>query len=190
MRARLTLAVALAAAMSAIAVAPMGAGIVADSPLPLWAAGSFVTAVHAQAEPVQEPAPVEDPRPEPEQANPVEDVQEVQEVQEPPEEAEAEPAPEPEPQPETVEQEPEPEPEMNLGDFWSVLQTEITAEAAHQVTVGASTDALEAARQNLVDAEQAHDVAMDDQGGHTAGIRAAAQAFVDFLTLAYLQPQE
>lgn len=124
----------------------------------------------------QEPA-----EPEPvESLDGAEPAEEAEEVQEPAEEAE--------PDPEVVEQ-PEPEP-VTLGDVYGALQAAITAEAANQVTVGAATDALEAARQALVDAEQAHADAMRGQGERDAGVRTAAQAFVDFLTLTYLQPQE
>ncbi|MCY4120229.1 MAG: hypothetical protein OXG72_04840 [Acidobacteria bacterium] len=140
---------------------------------------------------VQEPEPAEDVEPEPEvqEPEPAEDVEPEPEVQEPAPVEQVEPDPAPQPAPEVVE-EPEPEPEMTLADFWSVLQAAITAEAAHRVTVGATNDGLEAARQALIEAETAHADAMHDQGEHRAGIRAAAQDFVDFLTASYLQPQE
>lgn len=121
-------------------------------------------AAQVQTDPVQEPA-----APAPVDQEPVEEPQPVEQV-------------------EQVEQQPEPEPPepVTLSDVYAALQAAITADAAHQVTVGASTDALEAARQALVDAEQAHAAAMEDQGEHNAGLRAAAQRFVDFLTAAYL----
>ena len=192
MRARLTLVVALVAAMSAGAVAPIGSGAPADSPQ-LWTGNPFLTTVLAQSEPAQEPtppAPTEEPQPEPdpfeqaEEALPVEDTQEAETA----EEADQEPAPEPDP--DVVEEpaaEPAPEPEpASLGDFWGDLQAAITSEASNAVTVGAAADALETARRNLVEAETGHAAAMEGQGEHNAGVRAAAQRLVDFVTSTYL----
>ena len=192
MRARLTLVVAFVAAMSVIAVAPIGSGAPNDGPL-LWTGNPFVTTVLAQSEPAQEPtppAPTEDPQPDPvEQAGeaiPVEDAQAA-------EPAEAAPTPEPEPEAaEAPAAEPEPEPEaepepVTLSDVTALLQSAVTAEAANQVTVGAAADALEGARQALADAEQSYAGAMEGQGEHNAAIRAAAQRLVDFVTATYLQ---
>ena len=128
-------------------------------------------------------AAAQEPQPETEPA-PVEPAEELAPVE--PESVE-EPEPELEPvEEQAVEPEPEPEP-VTLSDVYGSLQAAITAEAANQVTVGAATDALEEARQALVAAEGAHAAAMEDQGEHDASIRAAAQAFVDFLTEAYLR---
>ena len=172
MRARFAFAVIAVALMSAIAVAPTGDGTVSGDRALLWVGNPFVATAHAQ-EPVQEPQP-------PEEAAPVE------EVQEPAGEAEEEPAPEPEPEAEpTVEPEP-----VSLGDVYSALIAAETARSANQVTVNASTEALDAARQSLIDAELAHAAAMEGQGEHNAGVRGAAQALVDYLTATYLQPQQ
>ena len=172
-------AVAVGIAMTGTAAAPAGS--------PVWIGGHnpLAPTVYAQSEPVQEPVP-SDPEPvqEPVQ-EPVEESQPESPAEEV-EESQPEVEPEPEPEPEVVEPEPEPEP-VTLSDVYGALQSAVTAEAAHQVTVGASTDALDAARQGLVDAEQSHASAMEDQGEHNAGIRARAQAVVDFLTAAYLQ---
>ena len=148
----------------------------------------------AQSEPAQEPvAPVEEQQPEP--------VQEPAPLPEPVQEPEAEPEvsdgsepvvePEPEAEPEPSEEsgpivEPEPEP-VTLNDAFGSLQGAITAEASNAVTVGAASEALDAARQALVDAEEAHADAMRGQGEHDADVRSAAQALVDYLTATYLQ---
>ena len=192
MRARLTLVVAFVAAMSVIAVAPIGSGAPNDGPL-LWTGNPFVTTVLAQSEPAQEPtppAPTEEPQPEPDPVEQAEETPPVEEAlgAEPAEEADQEPTPEPEPEvAEEPAAEPAPEPEpASLGDFWGELQAAITSEASNAVTVGAAADALETARRNLVEAEQGHAQAMEGQGEHNAVVRAAARRLVDFVTSAYL----
>ena len=191
MRARFAFVVALIALTSVIAGAPTGDGTAGDNGALLWVGNPFVAIAHAQ-EPA-EPTPVEESQPEPEPVEPPEGAAPIEEVQEPAGEAEGEPAPEPEPQPEAaVEPEPAPEPApepepVTLGDVYSALIAAETAQAANQVTVDASTEALDAARQSLIDAELAHATAMEGQGEHNAGVRGAAQALVDYLTATYLQ---
>ena len=188
--------VALAAVMAATPVAPPGHGAAAQAP-PQWAGSQNLLAltVYAQSEPAQEPVePAPQPEPEPVDPEPVEPQPEPAEeaAEESAEETrDPEPTEQVEPEPETADPEPEPDPEPPTpNDFWSRLQTAITAERGHQATVETATTALEDARQNLINAEQNHAEAMEGQGERNADIRAAAQAFVDFLTASYLQSQE
>ena len=75
-----------------------------------------------------------------------------------------------------------------LAGMHGELLAAITAGAGNQVRVDAAGEALAGARQALADAEASHGVAVSDQGERDAGVRAAAQAFVDFLVSTYLQP--
>ena len=193
MRTRMVLVVALVALMSAVAAAPPPDGASRPEGAMVWAGlNPFAQPVYAQEPEPAEPEPVQEAQPEP---GP-EDTAPVEEAQEPAEEAEEEPVAEPEPQPEAAVEpqpapEPAPEPEpVRLGDVYSALIAAETARSANQVTVDASVEALDAARQSLIDAELAHAAAMEGQGEHNAGVRGAAQALVDYLTATYLQPQE
>ena len=191
MRSRVRFVVALtvcvALATGAVTLSPDSGAVPVT---PVWAGGHSPLArtVYAQSVPAPQLAPEQEPAADPEPA-------EAASEPDPAEQAEPEPerAPEPEPDPvepePVVEQQPEPEPApepLTLAEVYADLQTAITAEAANRVTVGASSDAFKAARQALVEAEMAHAAAMEDQGEHNASIRAAAQAFVDFLTATYL----
>lgn len=196
MRARLALVVAVVVVMSGIAAAPIGGSAGVDNSAP-WSGNPLAAVVYAQGpEPVQEP--VQEPEPVEQEPEPAESPEEPAPVEEPAPASEPEPQVTPEPAP--VEQEPEvaeqpaeePEAEaepMGLSDYWSQLQAAITAEASHAVTVAAATEALEVARRALAEAEEAHAAAMEGQGGHGAGTRAAAEALVDFLTAEYLPEQ-
>ena len=165
MRARFALALALVCTMAAIATAPLSPAGAAPDPLAWVGDNPLVSPVYAQSgqQPVTpEPDVVEEP------------------VQGPPEPDVVEEPVQGPPEPDVVEE------PASLGDFWGELQAAITSEASNAVTVGAAADALETARRNLIEAEQGHAVAMEGQGEHNAGVRAAAQRLVDFVTAAYL----
>ena len=78
--------------------------------------------------------------------------------------------------------------EVTLADLWSGLNGAITSEASNAVSVDAAAVARDAAAQTLAEARAAYAAAMEGQEQESAGVTAAAQALVDFLTAAFLTP--
>ena len=170
--------------------APLSPAGAAPDPLAWVGDNPLVSPVYAQSgqgqEPVdaavRAPSPGRSPwrraEPAPEQAEPAEPAEGPEPSRRsrnsPVEEAEPEPAAEPEP--------------VTLGDFWG------DAPGRHhrprhrtQVTVGAAADALETARPEPDRGGAGRTpCAMEGQGEHNAGVRAAAQRLVDFVTATYL----
>ena len=78
--------------------------------------------------------------------------------------------------------------EVTLADLWAGLNGAITSEASNAVSVEAAGVARDAAAQTLAEARAAYAAAMEGQEMESAGVTAAAQALVDFLTSAFLSP--